>query len=96
MTAVATRQAEPGHRGAGVPTGPAVAVAVQQPAGTAGLSRRRPVSTISDQRPAQQRLGGRVDQTQHVLLHALQGRGVGRLGGRIQTPGIVDGLDKPG
>lgn len=68
---------------AGLPgrTRPAVtAVAVQQPACPAGLTGPgRPVGAVADQRPPQQREGGRIDRVQQLLLH------VGGLGARIRT-----------
>lgn len=62
-------------------TRPAVtAVAVQQPACPAGLTGPgRPVGAVADQRPPQQREGGRIDRVQQLLLH------VGGLGARIRT-----------
>ena len=52
------------------------AVAVEQPAGAAGLPRRGCVRTIANQRATQQRLGRRIDRAQQRLLDvvSLSGR----------------------
>ena len=61
-------------------------------AGSAGLPYRPtgPVGAIADQRAPQQRLGGRIDHTQHVLLQGLQRGGVGRLGEPIRAPALFN------
>ncbi|CFJ27475.1 Uncharacterised protein [Mycobacterium tuberculosis] len=68
--------------------GPAVAaVAVQDPAGPAGLpGPRRPVGAVADQRAPQQRHGRRVDRTQQLLLD------VGGLGAGIRACRAREGL----
>ncbi|CFC71490.1 Uncharacterised protein [Mycobacterium tuberculosis] len=57
------------------PAGPTVAaVAVQNPAVAAVLARtRQPVGAVADQRTPQQRLGGRIDQVEQILLNRLRG-----------------------
>lgn len=62
----------------GVAGGAAIAaIAVQDPPSPAGLpSPRRPIGTVADQGAPQQRLGGRVDRGQQLLLDL-------GLGGRI-------------
>lgn len=58
------------------PTVPAIAI--QQTARPAGLARPA-VGAVADQRPAKQRLGGRIDRIEHLAGQ----RGVGGLGGRV-------------
>ncbi len=64
----------------GLPSRPGAAIAaiaVQDPPSPAGLpSPRRPIGTVADQGAPQQRLGGRVDRGQQLLLDL-------GLGGRI-------------
>ncbi len=68
----------PGEPGGGLGK-PVAAVAVQQPTGaTVGIGRG-PIGAVADQRTPPQRLGGRVDQTQHLLLD------IGRLGAGIRA-----------
>ncbi len=47
------------------------AVAVQQPTGSTGLSGRRPVGAVANERAPQNCLGWGVDETQHLLLEEL-------------------------
>ncbi len=57
----------PGEPGGGLGK-PVAAVAIQQPTGaTVGIGRG-PIGAVADQRTPPQRLGGRVDQTQHLLF----------------------------
>ncbi len=77
-------------RGGGVGrTVPAVtAVAPQDSARPTVLpGPRRPVGAIADQRTTQQRLGGRIDHTQHLLL-GLQQHAIADVDDRIQLPRI--------
>ncbi|CLV57371.1 Uncharacterised protein [Mycobacterium tuberculosis] len=68
----------PGEPGGGLGK-PVAAVAIQQPTGaTVGIGRG-PIGAVADQRTPPQRLGGRVDQTQHLLLD------IGRLGAGIRA-----------
>ncbi len=68
----------PGEPGGGLGK-PVAAVAIQQPTGaTVGIGRG-PIGAVADQRTPPQRLGGRVDQTQHLLFD------VGRLGAGIRA-----------
>ncbi len=75
----------PGPAGLAGRAGSAVAaVAPQEPPGTTGGSgSRQSIGAIADQRTPQQRVGGRVDHRQHLLLRGLQRRSIGRFGGRV-------------
>ncbi|TRL41375.1 hypothetical protein FML86_17865, partial [Mycobacterium tuberculosis] len=70
----------------GAPEPPAPPVAPQDPAGPAGLPgagcSSRP---ITDQRATQQRLGGRIEGIEHVVLQRRQRCGVGRLRADIRA-----------
>nr|VTP04021.1 hypothetical protein BIN_B_05353 [Mycobacterium riyadhense] len=57
----------PGAAGGAVAT-----VSVQQPAVLAAPARHRCVGPVADQRAAQQRPGGRVDNAERLLLNALK------------------------
>ncbi len=66
------------------PTGTTVAGRPRVSAGTTGGSgSRQSIGAIADQRTPQQRVGGRVDHRQHLLLRGLQRRSIGRFGGRV-------------
>ncbi len=90
MTAVAEQAGitAPAARLSGSP-GPAVtAVAPQDSARPTVLpGPRRPVGAIADQRTTHQRLGGRIDHTQHLLL-GLQQHAIADVDDRIQLPRI--------
>ncbi len=73
------------------PAGPAVAV--QQPAGPAGLPGPRcAVGAVADQRTPQQQLGGRV----HNVEQALQRRRGGGLSARVRASARSKGLNELG
>ncbi|VBA52681.1 hypothetical protein LAUMK41_01232 [Mycobacterium attenuatum] len=71
------------------------AIAVEDSAGAARLSYpvdRLSVGAVADERATQQRLGGRVDQAERLLLQDLQRRGIGGLGAGIPARTRGQGL----
>ncbi|ORB83416.1 hypothetical protein B1987_24200 [Mycobacterium kansasii] len=61
-------------------------MAPQQSAGPTGLARAGcPVGAVADQWAAQQCLGRRIHQAQHILLQHLQRRSARGLSGQIST-----------
>lgn len=77
-------------------TVPAIAAVAVQQASRAACLTRPAIGAVTDERPAQQRLGRRVDGAQNTLLQALQRRCVGSLCVGIRTSRGTQGLHQPG